>query len=84
MVNKRVENSKDTYQSSKINLKPQGVNLKEVKAQYKIIIIGDEGVGKSSLLLRYTDSIIDENQPPTVGAYFKIKTVKVNDDAYKL
>lgn len=34
---------------------------------FKITIIGDSGVGKSSILLRFTDDNFDEGHPCTIG-----------------
>ncbi|KAJ8024563.1 Ras-related protein Rab-18-B [Holothuria leucospilota] len=37
----------------------------------KILIIGESGVGKSSLLLRFTDDTFDPEQAATIGVDFK-------------
>ena len=42
---------------------------------FKVGIIGNSGVGKSSLLLRFTDDEFDENTKPTIGADFKVKEI---------
>ena len=44
----------------------------------KLLIIGESGVGKSSLLLRFTDDAFDPEQAATIGVDFKVKTVNVN------
>ncbi|CAN1238531.1 Ras-related protein RABC2a [Linum grandiflorum] len=50
---------------------------------FKILMIGDSAVGKSSILLRFiSDS--DHHPSPTIGVDFKIKTVLVNDKRLKL
>jgi len=36
-----------------------------------ILIIGESGVGKSSLLLRFTDDRFDVELPATIGVDFK-------------
>eukprot|EP01119_Soliformovum_irregulare_P013081 TRINITY_DN3455_c0_g1_i1.p2 TRINITY_DN3455_c0_g1~~TRINITY_DN3455_c0_g1_i1.p2 ORF type:complete len:203 (-),score=31.29 TRINITY_DN3455_c0_g1_i1:55-663(-) len=40
---------------------------------FKITIIGDSGVGKSCILLRFTDDNFDEGQAVTIGVDFKTK-----------
>jgi len=50
----------------------------------KLLIIGESSVGKSSLLLRFTDDAFDPEQAATIGVDFKVKTVKVNGDKVKL
>lgn len=44
---------------------------------FRIIIIGDSGVGKSSLLLRYTDDAFTESFITTIGVDFRVKTVEL-------
>lgn len=42
-----------------------------ILATLKILIIGESGVGKSSLLLRFTDDRFDLEMPATIGVDFK-------------
>ena len=42
----------------------------------KVLLIGDAGVGKSSMLLRFTDNTFDENLGSTIGVDFKVKMVE--------
>jgi GTPase SAR1 and related small G proteins len=41
----------------------------------KILILGDMGVGKTSLMLRYVDDQFSERHMPTIGVEFRSKTV---------
>ncbi|WAQ93882.1 RB18B-like protein [Mya arenaria] len=43
----------------------------DVLTTLKILIIGESGVGKSSLLLRFTDDTFDPEQSATIGVDFK-------------
>eukprot|EP01105_Mastigella_eilhardi_P004136 TRINITY_DN1548_c0_g1_i1.p2 TRINITY_DN1548_c0_g1~~TRINITY_DN1548_c0_g1_i1.p2 ORF type:complete len:164 (+),score=47.28 TRINITY_DN1548_c0_g1_i1:83-574(+) len=45
---------------------------------FKILLIGDSGVGKSSILLRFSDDSFEEDMPCTIGVDFKIKYVDHN------
>jgi len=49
----------------------------------KILLVGDSGVGKSSLLARFISDSFDE-QSPTVGVDFKLKHVDVDGTRLKL
>ncbi|XP_062185767.1 ras-related protein RABC1-like isoform X1 [Phragmites australis] len=50
---------------------------------FKLLLIGDSGVGKSSLLLRFTaDSF--EDLSPTIGVDFKVKMVNIGGKKLKL
>ena len=51
---------------------------------YKLLLIGDSGVGKSSLLLRFSDDSYSESYVCTVGVDFKIKTIEVDGKTVKL
>ncbi|XP_076460478.1 ras-related protein Rab-18-like [Babylonia areolata] len=56
----------------------------EVLTTLKILIIGESGVGKSSLLLRFTDDTFDPEQAATIGVDFKVKTLAVDGNRTKL
>lgn len=51
---------------------------------FKLLLIGDSGVGKSSLLLRFSDDTYETTFNSTIGVDFKIKTVDLNDKVVKL
>ncbi|KAG7017389.1 Ras-related protein RABC2a [Cucurbita argyrosperma subsp. argyrosperma] len=50
---------------------------------FKVLLIGDSGVGKSSLLLSFISTNL-ENLAPTIGVDFKIKLLKVGGKRLKL
>jgi len=51
---------------------------------FKVLLIGDSGVGKSSLLLRYSENNFSDAYISTIGVDFKIKTLHLDDKAVKL
>jgi Ras-related protein Rab-1A len=51
---------------------------------FKILVIGESGVGKSALLLRFAENTFSETFMSTVGVDFKIKKVNVRDKVLKL
>lgn len=50
----------------------------------KLMLIGDSGVGKSSLLLKFADDTFDTTGVPTVGIDFKLRTIEINNKKIKL
>eukprot|EP01065_Artemidia_motanka_P036375 TRINITY_DN442_c6_g2_i7.p1 TRINITY_DN442_c6_g2~~TRINITY_DN442_c6_g2_i7.p1 ORF type:complete len:213 (+),score=58.89 TRINITY_DN442_c6_g2_i7:105-743(+) len=44
---------------------------------FKILLVGDSGVGKSSLLLRFTEDTFDQDIGATIGVDFKVKNITV-------
>ncbi|CAD5192751.1 unnamed protein product [Musa acuminata subsp. malaccensis] len=50
---------------------------------FKLLLIGDSGVGKSSLLLRFTSDSF-EDLSPTIGVDFKVKIVNIGGKRLKL
>mmetsp|Transcript_17226 Transcript_17226/g.18694 ORF Transcript_17226/g.18694 Transcript_17226/m.18694 type:complete len:213 (+) Transcript_17226:54-692(+) len=51
---------------------------------FKLLLIGDSGVGKSCLLLRFADDTYTESYITTIGVDFKIRTVEVDGKTIKL
>lgn len=51
---------------------------------FKLVLIGDSGVGKSCLLLRFADDAFTESFISTIGVDFRFKTVKIQDKTVKL
>eukprot|EP00918_Siedleckia_nematoides_P056987 GHVU01124325.1.p1 GENE.GHVU01124325.1~~GHVU01124325.1.p1 ORF type:complete len:202 (-),score=34.14 GHVU01124325.1:1771-2376(-) len=51
---------------------------------FKFLLVGDAGVGKSSILLRFTDDTFNMDQLATIGVDFKVKIIKVRDSRLKL
>ena len=58
------------------------------KPQYdyllKLIVIGDSSVGKTCLLLRFSDDQFPTSHMPTIGIDFRIKTIQMNNKSVKL
>jgi Ras-related protein Rab-1A len=51
---------------------------------FKLLLIGDSGVGKSCLLLRFTDDTYTESYISTIGVDFKIRTIELDGKKIKL
>jgi len=51
---------------------------------FKILMVGDSGVGKSSLLLRFTDDTFSGNFISTIGVDFKIRTTEIDGKTIKM
>lgn len=69
---------------ARVDKNVQGCSAKDIDANYKIVLIGDAGVGKTSLLLRFADDIFNANPLSTIGVDFKIKTLKVDSKIIKM
>ena len=52
--------------------------------QLKLMMIGDQAVGKTALLVRYADDDFNEVLLPTIGIDFKIKTIELQGKRVKL
>jgi Ras-related protein Rab-1A len=46
---------------------------------FKLLIIGESGVGKTCLLLRFTDDSFISNHLTTIGIDFKIKIINLDN-----
>ena len=56
----------------------------EYDYMFKILLIGNSAVGKSSLLMRFADDIFTDNFLPTIGVDFKIRTIETAGSIVKL
>ena len=51
--------------------------------QYKLVLLGDSAVGKSSLVLRFVRGQFFEYQESTIGAAFLTQSVNLGDTTVK-
>ncbi|EIM21402.1 GTP-binding protein ypt1 [Wallemia mellicola CBS 633.66] len=51
---------------------------------FKLLLIGDSGVGKSCLLLRFADDTYTSSYISTIGVDFKIRTIEIDGKTVKL
>ncbi len=51
---------------------------------FKVLLIGNSDVGKSSIILRYVDETWTDVFVPTIGVDFKVKTLKVDNKQVKM
>jgi len=60
------------------------MNDTHLKFVFKITVVGDGGVGKTSLIKKYTEGTFEEDYISTVGAQFSFYDEKINGDECKL
>ena len=58
--------------------------MEKAPIQLKIVLLGDAGVGKSSIVLRYVTDSFKTDADGTVGASYMGKIVTINDTMVKL
>lgn len=51
---------------------------------FKVLIIGNSGVGKSCLLLRFAEDMFSDNYISTIGVDFKIRKIELDHKSIKL
>lgn len=50
----------------------------------KLIVIGDSGVGKTNIIIKFTEEYFKDNYVATIGVDFKVKTIQVDDKKIRL
>jgi Ras-related protein Rab-1A len=60
------------------------IKMEEYDYLIKVLLIGDSGVGKSCLLLRFVDDRYESNYIATIGIDFRIKTLIINGKRVKI
>ena len=58
--------------------------LQKEYLRFKLIIVGDTGVGKTNIIGKYIADSFNENTKSTVGVEFFTKSFKINEDFIKL
>ncbi|KAJ9529498.1 hypothetical protein QJQ45_013850, partial [Haematococcus lacustris] len=56
----------------------------EYEHLFKVLLVGNSGVGKSCILMRFASDRFDEATTSTIGVDFKVKYVTVNNTKCKL
>ena len=51
---------------------------------FKVLLLGDSGTGKSSLILRYTDDIFNSALVSSIGVDFKVKKKIIDGKIIKI
>ena len=57
---------------------------KQFDYAFKIVMIGDSGVGKSCILLRFADDKFNERFYATIGVDFRFKNITIDNKTIKL
>ena len=60
------------------------LRTKEYDYAFKLISLGNSGVGKTSLILRYCDSLFSPTFITSIGVDFKIKNLVIDDKRIRL
>lgn len=58
--------------------------MEDYKYLFKVVLIGNAGVGKTCLVRRFTQGLFPPGQGATIGVDFMIKTVEVDGEKVKL
>jgi small GTP-binding protein len=62
----------------------KGKTLEKCDYIFKLVILGDSAVGKTNMLLRFTDTDYKPSHIPTIGVDFKIKIINIDGKAVKM
>ena len=62
---------------SKLIIK-MSVNRRDFDHVFKLVIVGDSGVGKSCLLIRLSDDTFTESYISTIGVDFRFRTLELD------
>ena len=80
-----INNSSGTISNSYSSIsKEKNYSSKHYDDLFKLVIIGDSGVGKSCILLRFADDTFTENYYSTIGVDFRFKCVDIGERKCKL
>lgn len=69
--------------NNQTNQRPTGASGVNKICQFKVVLLGESAVGKSSLVLRFVKREFHEFQESTIGAAFLTQTVQIDDTTVK-
>lgn len=58
--------------------------MEDYKFLFKVVLVGNAGVGKTCLVRRFTQGLFPPGQGATIGVDFMIKTVEVDGEKIKV
>ncbi|KAK6637337.1 Ras- protein Rab-30 [Polyplax serrata] len=58
--------------------------MDDYKFLFKVVLVGNAGVGKTCLVRRFTQGLFPPGQGATIGVDFMIKTVEIDNEKVKL
>lgn len=58
--------------------------MEDYKFLFKVVLVGNAGVGKTCLVRRFTQGLFPPGQGATIGVDFMIKTVEVDGEKVKV
>ena len=80
-----INNNSGTISNSYSSIsKEKNYSSKHYDDLFKLVIIGDSGVGKSCILLRFADDTFTENYYSTIGVDFRFKCVDIGERKFKM
>ena len=53
--------------------------MAETESIYKILLLGDDSIGKTCFFLRYSDGIFDQTHMATIGLDYRLKSIKLKN-----
>lgn len=58
--------------------------MEDYKFLFKVVLVGNAGVGKTCLVRRFTQGLFPPGQGATIGVDFMIKTVEIDNEKVKV
>lgn len=84
MKSKKTKTKSKIKKQLKLNSKTNKRKMNDYDFLYKFLLIGDSGVGKSSLLMRFSEHMFSESISATIGIDFCLKTIDIDGKIAKL
>ncbi len=67
-----------------IRIQKSNFKMEDYKFLFKVVLVGNAGVGKTCLVRRFTQGMFPPGQGATIGVDFMIKTVEIDGEKIKV